>query len=237
MGASVRDASRCNSTFSLRKARQFAGFLSALSEGREYAIDLQSSPAEFALNISDARSFDVQLNDLKWMLGRRWITLVDDHRECGEQGEVSEHIMPTILPSSRFVILRGGCDVLHQSKTEVHSEPSAAVDLHCSSRPRWDSLRHELSIDGRIVKRFRWPASNQEAILMAFEEDDWPSRIDDPLPGSRDLEPKRRLSDTIKCLNRNQCERLLRFRGDGTGEGVLWDRYVDSRQGGGTIGF
>ena len=34
---------------------------------------------------------------------------------------------------------------------------------------------------------------------------------------------KRRLNDTIKCLNRGQVYRLLHFRGDGTGEGVLWE--------------
>jgi hypothetical protein len=31
------------------------------------------------------------------------------------------------------------------------------------------------------------------------------------------------LHDTIKCPNRGQVNHLLRFRGDGTGEGVLWE--------------
>jgi hypothetical protein len=63
----------------------------------------------------------------------------------------------------------------------------------------------------------------QEAILMAFEEEKWPPRIDDPLPGNADLLPKRRLHDTIKSLNRNQKNCLVRFMGDGTGEGVRWE--------------
>ncbi|MEO1524438.1 MAG: hypothetical protein AAFX06_03340 [Planctomycetota bacterium] len=53
--------------------------------------------------------------------------------------------------------------------------------------------------------------------------EDGPARIDDPLPVDANIEPKRRLSDSIKCLNRNQAARLIRFRGDGTGEGILWD--------------
>ena len=36
-------------------------------------------------------------------------------------------------------------------------------------------------------------------------------------------DPKRRLSDTTKCLNRKQTNELIRFRGDGTGEGVTWE--------------
>ena len=57
---------------------------------------------------------------------------------------------------------------------------------------------------------------------MAFEEDGWPSRIDDALPPVVGLVTKRRLRDTIKSLNRRQKNRLIRFKGDGTGEGVCW---------------
>ena len=73
------------------------------------------------------------------------------------------------------------------------------------------------------MKRFKWTAANQETILVAFEEEGWPARIDDPLPQQPEQDPKRRLSDTIKCLNRKQTNELIRFRGDGTGEGVTWE--------------
>ncbi len=60
---------------------------------------------------------------------------------------------------------------------------------------------------------------------MAFQEEGWPVRIDDPLPPVSESEPKQRLRETIRSLNRNQKERLVRFKGDGTGEGVLWEPY------------
>jgi hypothetical protein len=60
-------------------------------------------------------------------------------------------------------------------------------------------------------------------VLNAFEEEGWPARIDDPLPPHSDQDPKRRLNDTIKCLNRKQVRELLRFHGDGSGEGILWE--------------
>jgi hypothetical protein len=61
---------------------------------------------------------------------------------------------------------------------------------------------------------------------MAFEEEHWPPRIDDPLPKNPELLPKRRLHDAIKSLNRNQKRSLIRFMGDGTGEGVRWELHA-----------
>ena len=74
-----------------------------------------------------------------------------------------------------------------------------------------------------LVKQFKWTAENQEAILCVFEEEGWPARIDDPLPPQAEQDSKRRLSDTIKCLNRKQANPILHFRGDGTGEGIIWE--------------
>lgn len=89
--------------------------------------------------------------------------------------------------------------------------------------PNWEPHERRLVYRGQVVKRFRMPAVNQETILSAFEEESWPSRIDDPLPQLDDIDPKRRLHDTIKCLNRNQHHEMIRFRGDGTGEGITWE--------------
>jgi hypothetical protein len=89
--------------------------------------------------------------------------------------------------------------------------------------PRWDAECRELRWGAALVKRFREPALNQELILAVFEEEGWPARIDDPLPNDPGCDPKQRLHDTIKRLNRHQANRLLRFRGDGSGSGVLWE--------------
>ena len=81
------------------------------------------------------------------------------------------------------------------------------------SNPKWDRDRHELRVGDRIVKRFKRPAVNQETILATFEDDGWPSRIDDPLPTLAEQDPKQRLHDTIKCLNRSQKRHLIHFQG------------------------
>src|SRR5262249_20753115 len=89
--------------------------------------------------------------------------------------------------------------------------------------PSWDRDRRELRLGGVLVKRFKAPAPNQEAILAAFEEEGWPPRIDDPISPQLSQDPKHRLHDTINALNRHQKNRLVGFLGDGSGEGVRWE--------------
>ncbi len=122
-----------------------------------------------------------------------------------------------------------GIDFAHEIELNRHptetdaSVRSLDVPEPKSVTPHWNAERHELKVNRQLVKRFRWPACNQETVLMAFEEEGWPDRIDDPLPPQPEQDSKRRLHDTIKCLNRNQINQALRFHGDGTGEGVLWE--------------
>lgn len=83
-------------------------------------------------------------------------------------------------------------------------------------RPRYDCERRELKYRGQLVKRLRQKADHQEVVLRAFEEDGWPSRIDDPLPAGK-------LAETVKHLHRAMKAPILRFRADGTGEGIIWE--------------
>jgi len=57
---------------------------------------------------------------------------------------------------------------------------------------------------------------------VAFEEARWARRIDDPLPPGGDVAAKERLEFTIWRLNRHQENKLVRFFGDGSGEGICW---------------
>jgi hypothetical protein len=88
--------------------------------------------------------------------------------------------------------------------------------------PEWDAAEKVLSFNGVVVKQFLHPAPNQEIVLAAFDEERWPRRIDDPLHPNSEQDSRRRLNDTIKCLNRNQANPVIVFRGDGTGTGVVW---------------
>jgi hypothetical protein len=97
--------------------------------------------------------------------------------------------------------------------------------------PEWDSERHQLRLGDFLIKEYKVPSPNQETILMAFEEEGWPPRIDDPLSPVQDVSPKERLRNTIKSLNRCQASKLIQFMGDGTGEAIRWES-ISKRSGG-----
>jgi hypothetical protein len=89
--------------------------------------------------------------------------------------------------------------------------------------PRYDAEHRLLSWGRHALKSYRQPSGNQETILLAAEELAWPDWFDDPLPRARSGNPKVRLHDAIKLLNRHQCEHLVQFKGDGTGRRVGWE--------------
>jgi hypothetical protein len=106
------------------------------------------------------------------------------------------------------------------------SANSAEIISLGSRLPRWECESRALYLGSQVVKRYRRPLpTNQEIILMAFQEEGWPCRIDDPLPPRAELDPKYRLHFTIQCLNQRQQPHLIRFFGDGTGEGVCWEFF------------
>jgi hypothetical protein len=88
--------------------------------------------------------------------------------------------------------------------------------------PQWNVRRRELSVDNHIIKCFRQPARNQELILAVFQEENWPTRIDNPLPADDGDDGAERLKDAVRRLNDQRMPRLRSLR-DGRGEGVLWE--------------
>jgi hypothetical protein len=90
-------------------------------------------------------------------------------------------------------------------------------------KPTWDRDLRALLVGGVVIKRFRQPAWNQVTILESFQELRWRRRIDDPLPGESECDPKRRLRDTVFALNMNHIARnVIVFKADGTGTGIIW---------------
>jgi hypothetical protein len=86
--------------------------------------------------------------------------------------------------------------------------------------PEWDDAAAVLRFQGRIIRRLPRPnhSPNMLAILRAFQEEGWTSRIDDPLPNGR---KPWRLRETVRSLNDGL--EIILFRADGTGEGVRWE--------------
>jgi hypothetical protein len=134
---------------------------------------------------------------------------------------------PLTLPGCNSPIIgRPALVFLLPCVTEGQSAAAVASEhMHISSeeRPEWRNGARELWWRSRLVKRFWHDAASQCLILLAFEEQAWPPRIDDPLPRAAGLNPKARLRETVKSLHRGQRPLVLQFRTDGTGRGVRWE--------------
>ena len=83
-----------------------------------------------------------------------------------------------------------------------------------AQRPSWDKNLRELRLGSEVCKRFKTRADNQEKVLQAFHEENWPLRIDDPLPPGK-------LHHTVYQLNKTI--KLIEFSSDGLGEGICWE--------------
>jgi hypothetical protein len=88
------------------------------------------------------------------------------------------------------------------------------------SKPSWNKPRGQLTYADRVIRSIRRLGNARNVVLVfdALQEQNWPDRIDDPLPGGQDSQ---RLHETIRSLNTGL--RGIRFRADGTGRGILWE--------------
>jgi hypothetical protein len=216
--------------------------LTLLLESHEYAEDLAADLWDFAVELHTMRDLGLTNSDLRWLVGKQ---LVDHAREItlpGEPHRAFRNGNPLALSDGTcFVLSKRGVAFAQKigtregatpgrktrSQVERHSPRAESSPREVEPTPKWDRDRQELRFGGQIVKQFKVPAANQETILAAFEEENWPPRIDDPLPPQPDQDPKRRLHDTINSLNRNQKQPLIRFLGDGSGRGIRWEPVVE----------
>ncbi len=219
----------------IRLAPRIKTALLALLEAIDYGQDLERTAWDFAIELPCLRRMKLSNSDLRWLVGR---DLVDHAIEITTTGDAERSFRqpPRLMFSKRacFVLTSAGVTLARgiagreqsRRRSDLHSaadQPVLAIAHPRPLSPSWDRNRQELKVGNTVVKRFRVPAANQESILAAFEEEHWPPRIDDPLPPHPEQSPKRRLQETIKSLNRNQRTSMIRFLGDGSGQGVLWE--------------
>jgi hypothetical protein len=193
--------------------------LALLREASEAARAAETDVWEFALEIAQLHAAGLSNTDLRCLLCGNFIAHgVELFRtEAGHRS--FRRVIGLALPEH-------SCFVLTEAGLTAAAGPAPAAPRQDFSEslflPTWDPIRRQLEWQGTLVKWFRRPATNQEKILSVLHEEGWPPRIDDPLPQEEGIDPKIRLRDAIKRLNRNQVNRLVHFCGDGTGSGILW---------------
>jgi hypothetical protein len=215
--------------------------LSVLDEARDYARSLGMNPWEFAIEITTLRRLRLSASDLRWMIARGLVehaTELTHLRDCARSFRDSDRNV--LSQRSCFVLTAEGAALIGSpscaappssgASSELAGEPKpqakSAPPHGESSRgrtPKWDRDRQELRVGNIVVKRFTIPAFGPEVLLAAFEEQQWPKHIDDPLPLRDEAVRASRLQEAINALNCRQNRRLVRFVCDGNGQGVQWE--------------
>jgi hypothetical protein len=213
--------------------------LALLLRAYDYAQESGCSPWVFAVNRAALQALDLTCVDLHWLASQGYVQYADGPAAGGGRESASPNGKSAPGEHLRVVLTDAGAAIARKcllpDVNGVHGVPGVnglsanhataplnGAQLSEDLAPHWDATRRELWVGPDLVKRYRQPAPSQERILTAFEEEGWPSRIDDPLPPQDGRDPKYNLHNTISNLNRNQRQQRLHFSGDGRGEGVTW---------------
>ncbi len=104
------------------------------------------------------------------------------------------------------------CEVL---RLPVNTFEASAAALDClPDIPHWNTDTGELIFRSAIVRKYARQATNCRQVLDAFESQDWPTRIDDPIGKGDDY-----IHSTAKSLNDNLHQIVFRPAGGG----FLWE--------------
>ena len=211
----------------------------------DYAQDAQANVWTFAVEVQTLRQEGLSDNDLRWLVSKGLALHAHEIKEFGDDERHFRNLgRLKFTRESCFVLTAAGVELARRIMPKIEDDPrpdppapradNGAGNGQIGSRgddaaqsngkPVWDEEVRLLCWHGTVIKQFRTPAPNQEAILTAFEEEDWPEHIDDSIVPRPNQDPKRRLQMTIYSLNRGLQRPLLVFRGDGCACGIRWER-------------
>ena len=218
--------------------------ISVLLQAYDYACGLQRDPWDFAVEMSVLQSVGIGVNEIRWLVYAGLVehgievTAMESESRLFQRGSGLSVTDKTCLVLNQVGVNAARQLADHLTTMQIPVSADAFHPLHGvrqelleeATMPTWDPDRQELRWGQRVVKRFKLPSPNQETVLTVFQEENWPPRIDDPLPPTPDIDAKRRLNDTIKSLNRHQKYSAVRFMGDGRGLGVRWEPNLGPQQ-------
>jgi hypothetical protein len=142
-----------------------------------------------------------------------------------EYGVHEEDWLPQAVETRGFLAL--GQELTQAFEEYRRTTPRRQIPK--DAKPLYDADLGRLWFGDVLIKQFEKAAGNQRLYCKAWQEQDWRHRIDDPLcrqPGERVWKRQRRRRDTIAGLNaRHKSPGIMHFRADGTGDGIIWERW------------
>ena len=202
-------------TTDMLRSESISTAMSMLYRSYCYARQAKRDIWDFSIELADFRAANLFSFDLRWLIAQGFVAHAQDASRIGEPIRRFVPVKNLSIPErSCFVLTKKGiglvsaikskqCSTNASSSANYQPLPSAQAynnGSECTTSslaPIWDPVVRELRLNSLLVKSYRRPAPNQERILNAFQEDDWPARIDDPLPPASELDCQRRLSATI----------------------------------------
>ena len=188
---------------------------------------------DFAVEIRYLEASGMTPSQLRWLLKQGYLEQGKESTKANSRKRSFTKVTSLSLPRTAcFVLTSPGAafvrGVLRNPSANGVATPNGHFGVSLKALrvdiPHWDATCKRLNWGTELLKEFRKPAPNQTLILDAFEEQRWLARMDDPLPPEPGLDPKRRLGDTIKNLNRNIGRRLLSFHVTDSGCAVCWKK-------------
>jgi len=104
-----------------------------------------------------------------------------------------------VLTEAGLVLARAVC---REAAATDPLRPADATNPVPAVGPHYDSVRRILYYDGRVAKRLQREAPVEERLLLSCQAQKWKKLITDPLDQVPGTNPKKRLHDAVRNLNR-----------------------------------
>jgi hypothetical protein len=201
--------------------------LALLLKAAKYATDFHADIWQLAEEITELRAAGAANCDLRWLVMMGYALHASEMTPASEkQRSFRQGVTLSFSKKTCFVLTTAGVrfarELLARMPDASQESTRAGPATGELVLPQWQARLRQLSLGGELVKQFRQPAPCQEVILTAFEEEHWPAILDDPLPPTVEVNPRQRLHDAIRNLNRAQRGPFVRFEGDGSGMRICW---------------
>src|SRR5262245_54360552 len=147
---------------------------------------------QYAVEIATLRGAGLNLTEVRWFVDSGYLLHAVETtipQDAARSFVVAHNL--GFAERTCFVLTPEGAALARTLSTRGAGDDGGAA----GGRPRWIVRRRELHCGVLLVKRFVAPAPNQELVLSAFEEEGWPGRLDDPLPGESGLDGPERLRE------------------------------------------
>jgi hypothetical protein len=191
--------------------------LHELRKASTCAESLQQPLWEFAVTLEGLQQLGVSETDLRWLVQQGYVEHAVERTGTRHRQRVFRRPRSLVLaPGSCFVLTAAGAAL-------AAAQPLPAAAAEGVPVPRWDAEVHTLFWGGEAIKCFKGEAACQEAILQAFQDCGWCACVAVCLPAMNAADPKQRLRDAVKNLNRS-VRPHLHFRQEGAGARVRWQR-------------